>query len=124
MGHFCVICKRSRPNEAFSGKGHRTHICRKCQGLPKDEREIIERQDEIAGFLKQSNISRKNIKRLEALASFNDPETAELADIVLKIACFHPYKRKRMQALVRERKDLMQRIEDSGLLFAAVFTRN
>ncbi|SFG78874.1 hypothetical protein SAMN02982927_02769 [Sporolactobacillus nakayamae] len=30
MGHYCRICGRTRPNEKFSGKGHRKHICKEC----------------------------------------------------------------------------------------------
>ena len=30
-GHFCNACGRSRPNEKFSGKGHRQHICKDCK---------------------------------------------------------------------------------------------
>jgi hypothetical protein len=46
-GHFCRIGGSLRPNEAFSGKGHRTHVCKKCADLPKEEREEIECRDEI-----------------------------------------------------------------------------
>ena len=28
QGHFCWACGRSRPNEKFSGKGHRRHLCK------------------------------------------------------------------------------------------------
>lgn len=30
-GHYCKICGRNRPNEKFSGKGHRQHICKDCK---------------------------------------------------------------------------------------------
>ena len=29
-GHYCRICGRNRPNEKFSGNGHRIHICKDC----------------------------------------------------------------------------------------------
>jgi hypothetical protein len=41
MGHYCRVCRRTRPNEKFSGKGHRTHVCKDCVRLPKLEREIL-----------------------------------------------------------------------------------
>jgi hypothetical protein len=41
-GHYCRICGSLKPNEAFSGKGHRNHICKKCASLPKEKREEIE----------------------------------------------------------------------------------
>lgn len=36
-GHFCKVCERILPNEKFSGKGHATHICKKCSKKPKDK---------------------------------------------------------------------------------------
>lgn len=30
QGHYCFACGRSRPNEKFSGKGHRQHLCKDC----------------------------------------------------------------------------------------------
>jgi len=65
MGHFCRIYKRSRPNEKFSGKGHRIHVCKVCAEMPEKERAAIEQEDEIFGFLKQSRISDRNIRRLQ-----------------------------------------------------------
>ena len=64
MGHFCRICKLERPNERFSGRGHRIHVCKECKRMPKEERESIEQQDEILGYLSQSNVSEKNLRRL------------------------------------------------------------
>lgn len=32
-GHFCWCCGRSRPNEAFSGRGHARHLCKECAKL-------------------------------------------------------------------------------------------
>jgi len=29
-GHFCKVCQQYKANEKFSGKGHATHICKKC----------------------------------------------------------------------------------------------
>jgi hypothetical protein len=47
MGHYCRICGRQRPNERFSGKGHKIHVCKRCQAKPKTERRAIEDQDDI-----------------------------------------------------------------------------
>lgn len=38
-GHFCWCCERVLPNERFSGRGHGTHLCRRCARLPLAERE-------------------------------------------------------------------------------------
>jgi hypothetical protein len=77
--HYCRICDRGRPNEKFTGRGHRDHICKDCQRLPRSEREEIEGMDELSGFLEQSNISAENIVRLEILIHHNDNELKRLA---------------------------------------------
>ncbi len=118
MGHFCRICGRSRPNEAFSGKGHRIHVCKQCLRLPKEERQRIEQKDEIFGFMKQSHISEKNVDRLKILASSSNSEITELAAIVLEVARVKPYKKRRLKVLARERKDLLEKLEETGLIWA------
>lgn len=35
-GHYCWVCERCRPNEKFSGKGHRRHVCKDCAKLGPD----------------------------------------------------------------------------------------
>lgn len=30
-GHYCKICGKTRPNDKFSGKGHRHHLCKDCK---------------------------------------------------------------------------------------------
>ena len=39
-GHFCWCCGRHRPNERFSGRGHRNHLCKDCSKLGKEELEF------------------------------------------------------------------------------------
>ncbi len=57
MGHWCRICGRTRPNEKFSGKGNKNHICKECSKLPKKERQYIDEINEIEDFLqRQSNL--------------------------------------------------------------------
>ena len=118
MGHYCRICGRTRPNEAFSGKGHRTHVCKECNRLPKEDRDEMEQEDEIFGFLKQSHISEKNIARLKILVSSENPRIAELANIVMEVALFMPYKKRRLKVLARERKDLLRKLDETGLILA------
>ena len=117
MGHWFRICGNKLPNDKFSGKGHKNHICKKCSLLPKNEREHIEQIDEIIGFLSQSNISQKNIARLKYLASSEDEEVAKLANIVLEVGLVHPRKKKRLSFLKRERKDIIKKLEELDLLF-------
>ena len=117
-GHYCRICGRLRPNEAFSGKGHRTHVCKKCAHLPKEKREEIEYKDEIFNYLRQSHISDRNMSRLRKLAASPNECIAELAGIVLEVAEIKPYKEKRLNELARHRRDLLQKLEDTGLILA------
>ena len=51
MGRYCRICGHERPDEQFSGRGHRIHVCKRCQSLPKRLRRAIEDRDGIFGFM-------------------------------------------------------------------------
>ncbi len=79
----------------------------------KKDRETIEQQDEIFGYLKQSHISDMNVSRLETLASSENPGIGELAGIVLEVAKVKPYKKRRLKVLARERKNLLQKFKDT-----------
>jgi len=120
MGHYCRVCGRVRANERFSGKGHRSHVCKDCARLPKGERQVVFDAEEIAGFLGQSNISQKNIQRLGELAESPDPETAARAELVLDVALVAPRRRRRLQILKRECPDLLERLEETGLIHDAL----
>lgn len=39
-GHYWRICGRNRPNEKFSGKGHKIHVCKECSRLTKVALEV------------------------------------------------------------------------------------
>jgi len=118
MGHYCRICGRTRPNEKFSGKGHRTHVCKDCARMPKPDREATEQEEEIFNYLQQSHISAKNTARLKQLAVSNNPRIAELAAIVIEVAQIKPFKKRRLQVLARERRDLLDALERTGLIDA------
>ncbi len=109
MGHYCRICDRSRPNEQFSGRGHRIHVCKKCQRLPREQRDRIERLDELRGFLHQSVISARNVARLKSLTGHGDHEVAELAALILEIARVLPGKRNRWPKLAQRHRPLFDR---------------
>ena len=114
MGHYCRLCGTSRPNEAFSGKGHRAHVCKQCVRLPKEQKAVIEQEDEILGYLRQSHISDKNIERLRALSLSQEICIKEMAALVLEVALVKPYKARRLKVLATERKDLLDRLLDTG----------
>jgi len=86
--------------------------------MPKRERELIEQKEEIYNFLTQSNISEQNIVRLNHLVESPDEEVAYLAGIVLEVAKVKPHKKKRLKVLARERRDLLEKLDESGLIFA------
>ena len=86
--------------------------------MPKENRELIEQEDEIFGFLNQSHISDKNITRLEKLCESSQPRISELAGIVLEVAKVKPYKKRRLKVLARERRDLFTKLDETGLIFA------
>jgi len=118
MGHYCRICGRERPNEQFSGKGHKIHVCKRCQAKPKSERRAIEDQDDIFGFLKQSHISEKNVTRLGQMAKSDNPQVASLAAIVLEVTRIKPYKTRRLKFLAQKHPALLRKLEDAGLILA------
>ena len=109
MGHYCRICGRARPNEQFSGRGHRIHVCKKCQRMPREKRDRIERFDELHGFLQQSMISAKNVARLKTLSGHEDREVAEHASLILEIARVLPGKRHRWLKLAQRHRPLFDR---------------
>ena len=118
MGHHCRICGRSRPNEQFSGRGHRIHVCKKCQRLPREKRDRIERLDELHGFLHQSAISARNVARLRTLIGHGDRQVARFAALVLEIARVLPGKRSRWLKLARHHRPLFNRaVELFGVEF-------
>ncbi len=120
MGHYCRICGRIRPNEFFSGKGHRIHICKECNRVPQEKRKQIEQEEEeeIFGFMRQSHISKKNMERLKTQSSSANTRIAELAVIVLEVARIKPYKKGRLKVLARENRELLLKIEETGLIYA------
>jgi hypothetical protein len=105
-----------RPNGAFGGKGERARICRQCRHLPQARRDALKCEHEIRGFLEQSHVSDKNLARLRALASSQDARIANLAAVVLDVSVATPYRRRRFRILARQRRDLLKRMAESGLI--------
>ena len=118
MGHYCRICRRQRPNEQFSGKGHKIHVCKRCQAKPKSERQVIENTDEIFRFMRQSHISEKNVARLEQMVKSENPQVASLAGIVRKVAKVKPYRTRRLKFLAQRYLELLRELEDTGLVLS------
>ena len=116
MGHYCRICGRKRANEKFSGKGHRVHVCKDCGKLPLAQREKIETEDEVAGFLRQSRVSQKNRARLAELSGHADAGIRHLAGLVLRAAGISEGKRKRWGKVLALAPSLYRECLDKDLV--------
>lgn len=84
--------------------------------LPKAVRAVIEQEEEIAGFLQQSHISERNLRRLRTLAAADHPRIAEWAALVIEVAQVKPYKKRRLEVLARDRRDLLGALVRVGLI--------
>ena len=121
MAHYCRICGNHKPNEKFSGKGHRTHICKQCSMLPAIERDHVDHSNEIFGYWNQKNISKKNLVRLKIMSESKDPEISKLAAVVLVVAEQYPAKRKRISRIAKENTELISRLEKVNLIHEWVY---
>lgn len=115
MGHYCRFCGRIRANEKFTGKGHKTHVCKDCQKLPKASREKTEVTEELFGYLAQSRISKKNKKRLQELVEHSDPHINQLAGLLLEVAKIAEGKRRRWRRVRETDPDLYFKCKKAGL---------
>lgn len=118
MSHYCRICGCHRPNEKFSGHGHKTHVCKKCASLPKEEFDAIELEAEIFGYMSQSHISEKNVKRLKNIAQSANPRISNLAAVALEVAAVKPHKNRRLKFLAKNHRELLNLLKETGLIDA------
>jgi hypothetical protein len=77
--------------------------------MPREERDRIERVEELQGFLHQSRISEKNLKRLEALVEDADAEVVHLAALMRDIGQAFPSKKNRWLNMARRKPELFER---------------
>jgi len=117
MGHYCGICGYSKPNEQFSGKGHRNHVCKKCQKMPKAKRQEIRDRDFVWSVLEQSNISKGNRANLERIAKTYADELGERAMVVLEVAKVKSHKGRRIKWLRENRRDLFDEMVRLGFFY-------
>lgn len=79
-GHYCWSCGRSRPNEEFSGKGHRRHLCRDCARLGSEELAYRQAVSDIGRCLcDDGRIRRKQRKTFEQFLHHENPRIRALA---------------------------------------------
>ena len=70
------------------------------------------------GLLADSHDSDRNVSRLEKLHRSEDKEISNLAGIVPEVARVKPYKKRRLKVLARERRDLLKKLDETGLIMA------
>ncbi len=116
MGRFCAICGHSRPHEQFGARGERAVVCRRCRQRPREEQARIFLTDEILGFLDPSNVSAKNLRRLEQLEAEAPEDVAVLASLVRQIAQVRPRKRRRWKLLRQQHPVLFRLAAEAGFL--------
>lgn len=110
MGRYCFICRRERPNEAFSGRGHSIGICKKCGGLPKAERQRIQDEEFLNHALEQRNISPKNVECFKEMRLRYSDELGEKAAAMDELGLVHPRKKKRYGFLYYNKRELYDRM--------------
>ena len=76
--HFCWVCGEHMAHEKFSGRGHATNMCKKCNGLPVTER------NEMATIRKVQNmafrwLSDAEINWLRKRLNDRNPNVSEVA---------------------------------------------
>jgi len=85
---------------------------------PKKNGKRLNTKSKIFNYLRQSHISNRNVSHLRKLAVSPNQKIAELAGIVLEVAEIKPYKKKKLPELARNRRDLLQKLEEAGLILA------
>ncbi len=117
MGRYCRICGHSRPNENFSGHGHKIGICNKCKRLGKKKIQEIEDSEFIYDvFYEQSNISKGNIQRLRQIGENATGKDAEIAMTIAEVAKYYPAKKKRFGKLYHNKKPLFDKLVELGFI--------
>jgi len=104
------------PNEKFSGKGHKRHICKKCSQLSKEELQKISDEKFIYTILVQKNISIKNVNRIEKISKKYSGELGEQATILMKVAKVRPAKIKRLGFLYHKHRELFDELVRLGFI--------
>ena len=84
--------------------------------MPKSEIATADELRELEGFLRQSHITTKNLRRLDVLGRSGVREVAEAAALLKEIGKRYPYKRRRFKKMSRSHPDLMRRLGDLGLI--------
>jgi len=80
-GHYCYVCGRDRPNEKFSGRGHKRHICKDCV-RKRDKDDGIHDADLWEAY---RTVDEETVERL--IADYDD--TLQLALMLVSVCASH-----------------------------------
>jgi len=76
--------------------------------LPTEEKQRLLLTNELYNFFDQSNISKKNVKRLSELEQDEIQEVAHLASVIKRIALLRPGRRRRLSWLRQNKTELFK----------------
>lgn len=84
-GHFCWCCNQQLPNERFSGRGHRDHVCRDCKRLPREERAFRQAVRDMERLIDwDGRIRRRARPQLDPFLEHSEPRVREYAEALLQ----------------------------------------
>lgn len=78
-GCYCWVCGRIRPNERFSGGGHRQHICRDCKKHGPEELAYLQEIRNVERCLYFGRLRRNQRKTFDKFLSHSNPRVREYA---------------------------------------------
>jgi hypothetical protein len=89
--------------------------------MPKEQRRVIEAEEEIFGFMAQTHISDRNVSRLRSLAASPNQQISQLATPMLDIIVSAPQKsrkkgRKTTVLTMSMRDEISSQWHDAGVL--------
>ena len=86
-GHYCWCCGRVRPNEKFSNKGRRRHVCKECQKLGKEELDYRQHQRDIDRLLNWDGlIRRKSVAVFQRYLTHNNMRVRAYAKEIFELS--------------------------------------
>lgn len=115
-GYYCRVCGIRKPQEAFSGRGHKGRVCQDCAKVPSRERLDMRHEEEIFHFLRQACVPDRGLERLQYLSASKNKRVAELAGLVREVVALKPFKKGRLKALALERPDLLEKLQHHNLV--------
>ncbi len=109
-GHFCWSCQTTLPNERFSGRGHRRHLCKKCSRLGKEELEYRQAVRNIDRCLDWDGRLRR--KQRKSFERFRDHPNERVRRYLEKLEASWAEERRRWRELRRQEEALEEAWEN------------